>query len=110
MRTATVFAMPSRVSDTGDRDGIPNVVLEAMAAGVPVVATRVSGIPEAVIDDVTGLLVQPDDVRDLARALGTVIGDATLRGRFGAAARARIADEFALAVSSERLAAVFSHT
>ena len=49
MAAATVFTMPSRISDTGDRDGIPNVVLEAMAAGLPVVATEVSGIPEAVL-------------------------------------------------------------
>jgi glycosyltransferase involved in cell wall biosynthesis len=107
MQQAALFAMPSRISGKGDRDGIPNVVLEAMAAGLPVIATNVSGIPEAVIDDRTGRLVPPDDVEALARALEELLADAMLRGRFGAASRDRIAQEFTLAVSSHRLAAVF---
>ncbi len=92
---AAVFAMPSRVATGGDRDGIPNVVLEAMATGLPVVATSVSGIPEAVSDGRTGLLVEPDDVTALADALERVLTDAALSSRFGAAARARITEEFA---------------
>lgn len=107
LRQAAVFAMPSRVGDRGDRDGIPNVVLEAMAAGVPVVATRVSGIPEAVIDGETGLLVAPDAPADLANALHRLLADAQLRARFGAAARARAAEEFSLQISSERLGRIF---
>ena len=107
MGRATVFAMPSRVAAGGDRDGIPNVVLEAMAAGLPVVATGVSGIPEAVSHDVTGLLVEPDSPSSLATALERVLTDAGLAGRFGAAGRARIAEEFTLAVASQRLRALF---
>ena len=57
--------MPCRVLDN-DRDGIPNVLVEAMAAGAPVVATGVSGIPELVEDEVNGLLVEPDDPAALA--------------------------------------------
>ncbi len=108
MRAASVFAMPSRVTRGGDRDGIPNVVLEAMAAGLPVVATAVSGIPEAVLDGATGWLVPPDDAAALAGALERVLGDPALARTFGAAARSRIADEFALDVASRRLASVFS--
>ena len=107
MGRAAVFAMPSRVAAGGDRDGIPNVVLEAMAAGLPVVATKVSGIPEAVSHDTTGLLVEPDDVRGLADALARVLTDTALSARFGAAARARIAEEFTLEVASSRLLALF---
>jgi glycosyltransferase involved in cell wall biosynthesis len=100
--------MPSRISATGDRDGIPNVVLEAMAAGLPVVATRVSGIPEAVVDQVTGLLVPPDDVSSLANALGTLFADPERRAALGAAGRERIAHEFTVSVSSQRLADIFA--
>lgn len=107
MARAAVFTMPSRVSRSGDRDGIPNVVLEAMAAGVPVVATAVSGIPEAVHDGTTGLLVAPDDPVALAEALQRILHDPALARRLGSAARARIAEEFTLDVSSRRLAAVF---
>lgn len=107
MGRAAVFAMPSRVALGGDRDGIPNVVLEAMAAGLPVVATNVSGIPEAVSDGTTGLLVEPDDVTALADALERVLTDVALSARFGAAARARIAEEFTLEVASSRLIALF---
>jgi len=107
MGCAAVFAMPSRVAAGGDRDGIPNVVLEAMAAGLPVVATNVSGIPEAVSHESTGLLVEPDDVTVLAGALERVLIDAALSARFGAAARARIREEFTLEVASSRLIALF---
>lgn len=107
MGTAAVFAMPSRVAAGGDRDGIPNVVLEAMAAGLPVVATDVSGMPEAVSDGVTGLLVEPDDANALAEALERVLSDTELSARLGAAARARIAEEFTLEVASSHLLALF---
>lgn len=107
MHKASLFAMPSRISGRGDRDGIPNVVLEAMAAGLPVIATNVSGIPEAVIDGVTGRLVPPGDVEALATALEGLLADAPLCRRFGAAGRDLIVREFTLAVSSRRLAAVF---
>jgi glycosyltransferase involved in cell wall biosynthesis len=110
MGGAAVFAMPSRVSRGGDRDGIPNVVLEAMASGVPVVATRVSGIPEAIVDDVTGLLVQPDNAIAFAHALQRILTDDRLAAELGARARARIDEEFTLQVASERLARLFGFT
>lgn len=72
-------------------EGLPNAVLEAMAAGVPVVATRVGGVPELVEDGVTGLLVPPRDPPALAEALAHLAGDADLRVRMGAAARRRAA-------------------
>jgi glycosyltransferase involved in cell wall biosynthesis len=86
MPAPAVYVQPSRVAADGDRDGIPNVLLEAMAMGLPVVATRVSGIPELVQHRRNGLLVEPDDPAALADAIATLIeqpalGDAVGPGR-----------------------------
>ena len=74
-RHATVFCMLSRVLENGDRDGIPNVMAEAMACGVPVVATAVSGIPELLAHDINGLLVPPDDPAAAADAIESLHRD-----------------------------------
>ena len=68
-RAANVFCLPSRVLENGDRDGIPNVLMEAMACGLPVISTKVSGIPEIINHRVNGLLVPPNDSASLASAL-----------------------------------------
>jgi glycosyltransferase involved in cell wall biosynthesis len=78
---ATVFALPSRITEDGRRDGLPCAIVEAMAVGVPVVTTPVSGIPEIVRDGESGLLVPPDDPGALAEALERVISDPALRAR-----------------------------
>jgi glycosyltransferase involved in cell wall biosynthesis len=91
---ADVFAAPCRVGVDGNRDGLPTVLLEAMALGTPCVSTPVTGIPEVVRDQETGLLVPEDDPSALAAALGSLIADADLRARLAAAARALIVDEF----------------
>jgi glycosyltransferase involved in cell wall biosynthesis len=85
----------------GDRDGIPNVLVEAMACGLPVVATGISGIPELVEDGVNGLLVAPDDPGELAAAILRVARDPELARRLGAAGRVTVAERF----DGERLAA-----
>ena len=68
-REATVLSVPSVIAHDGNRDGIPNVILEAMSQGLPVVASRISGIPEVVLPDRTGWLVPPSDIVALAAAL-----------------------------------------
>jgi glycosyltransferase involved in cell wall biosynthesis len=74
---ATVYVQPSRIAADGDRDGIPNVLLEAMAMGVPVIASCVSGIPELVADGHNGVLVAPDDADALARAVMRLLSQPT---------------------------------
>lgn len=94
LRGATAFCLPCRVSDDGDRDGIPNVLVEAMAAGLPVVTTAVSGIPELVEPEATGLLVEPENVEQTADALLRLHRDAALARRLAARARATVAERF----------------
>ena len=85
---ADVVVLPSYT------EGLPNVALEASAAGVPVVATAVGGTPEAIADGTSGFLVPPGQPAALATAVGTLLRDPTLRARFGDAGRARMRDLF----------------
>jgi glycosyltransferase involved in cell wall biosynthesis len=75
-------------------EGLPNVALEASAAGVPVVATAVGGTPEAIADGVNGLLVSPGDSAALANKVGELLRDPALCARFGAAGRVRMRERF----------------
>lgn len=90
----SLFVHPSRVTASGDREGIPNSMLEAMAYGLPVVATGHSGIPEAISHGVEGLLVKQDDPAGLAQAISTVLEDETFYRRMSTAARTRIEQDF----------------
>ena len=92
-RRASALCMPCRLLPD-DRDGIPNVLVEAMAAGTPVVATAVSGIPELVTDGVNGLLVDPEQPEQLADALLRLHADAGLAERLRSAARTTVAERF----------------
>ena len=87
LAAAELFALAPRVLADGDRDGVPNVLLEAMAAGVPVVATAVSGIPEVITDGVNGRLVPPERPDLLADALGELLRNTQLRARIGDSGR-----------------------
>jgi glycosyltransferase involved in cell wall biosynthesis len=91
---AGVFALPSVVTSRGDRDGIPVALMEAMATGIPVVSTRVSGIPELVEDEVTGLVAEPGNADDLARCLKQLLAGGELGGRLAIRARERVEQEF----------------
>ncbi len=91
---ASVFVQPSRIGADGDRDGIPNVLLEAMAMGVPVISTPVSGIPEVVGHERTGLLVPPDQPPELARAIARVLDDPRLAEALACAGRDAVTTHF----------------
>jgi len=90
LAAADVVVVPSVVDRAGNVDGLPNVLLEAMAAGRAVIASRVAGIPDVVTDGVDGILVEEKDVAGLAAALARLAGDPALRQRLGAAARAMV--------------------
>lgn len=104
---ANAFCLPCRVLDDGDRDGIPNVLMEAMAAGLPVVTTGVSGIPELVVEGVTGLLVPPDDAAALAAALRRVRDEPGLSVRLAEAGRSRVLRDFEGSRQAARLADLY---
>ena len=107
-RDADIFVLPCRVATDGDRDGLPNVLLEAQSQRVACLSTRVSGIPELIVDGETGLLVPPGAPRALADALARLIGDPGLRAALGAAGYARTIAHFSLEAGAARLAARFA--
>ena len=102
-----LFALPCVVAPDGDRDGIPNVLLEAMASGVPVVSTPVSGIPEMIQSEVEGLLVPTNSPRELAGALDRLLNSPELRERLALAARSKIETYFSIERNSAQLLSLF---
>ncbi|MSO89062.1 MAG: colanic acid biosynthesis glycosyltransferase WcaL [Rhodospirillaceae bacterium] len=104
-RSADLFVLASRVAKDGDRDGLPNVLLEAASQGLGCVATEISGIPEFVSDGQTGVLVKPGDPGMLAAALAALIGDPARRETLGKAAAQRVRADFALDRGIDRIAA-----
>jgi len=107
LREADLFVLASRVTGDGDRDGLPNVLMEAGSQGLAVLATRVSAIPELIEDGVSGVLADEGDVAGLAAALARLIGDPAARRRHGVALQRRIAAEFDHEVWLDRLAGRF---
>ncbi len=103
MAEAEVAVLPCVVTDSGDRDGLPTVLLEAMARGLPVVTTTVSGGPEIVEDGVTGRLCPPNDPGALAEALDAVLSDRETAHRMGRAGRLRAERLFDLTANAARL-------
>ena len=103
-----MVVLPCRVAANGDRDGMPTVILEAMARGLPVISTDVVGISEAVRPGRTGLLVPPDDPAALAAAIDELLRDAALRVRLGAAGRDLVSRRYDPRVSANLLLSVFA--
>lgn len=101
---ANIFLLPSVTTADGYQEGIPVALMEAMAAGLPVVTTRHSGIPELVEDGVSGFLAEERAVTPLAEAMTCVIQDRELAGRIAAGARAKVETEFNLLTLNARLA------
>ena len=93
-KNADLFVLGCEVAPNGDRDGIPNVLAEGMAMGLPVVVTDISAIPELVQDGKTGLLVPPGQPRQLAEAMLRMLTDGELRSRVIAAGKQRVVREF----------------
>jgi glycosyltransferase involved in cell wall biosynthesis len=104
---ATVFALPCQILEDGDRDGIPNVLLEAMAVGIPVVSSAVSGVPEVVRDGHSGLLTEERNPVALAEALHRLLGSTALRAQMAHNARQMVARDFDSWANGRRLAVRF---
>lgn len=107
LQGADLFALTPFVTEDGDRDGVPNVLVEAMACGLPVVSTAVAGIPELVRDGENGVLVAAHDVAGIAAALATLLGDSTRRVQMSAAARQTVIDSFDLRAGARQMVALF---
>ena len=93
-KRAAIFALPCVIGSDGNRDGLPTVLLEAMATGLPVVSTSLTGVPEIIDHAENGLLVEPGDPVALADALARLLQDRSLRSKMGIAARRKVEREF----------------
>jgi len=106
-KKADLFVLACEVAPDGDRDGIPNVLMESMAMGLPVVATHISGIPELVENERTGLLLPPGQPDELAVTMLRMLTDGELRSRVIAAGKQRVAREFDNRQLIQELAGVY---
>ena len=103
LRQADVLLVPSVTAPDGDHEGIPVVIMEALASGIPVVATSHGGIPEIVRDGTSGILAPEHDVDALAAGLERLAADHALRERMGSAGREIVATDFDAGIQNERL-------
>lgn len=106
-RKADIFVLASRIAEDGDRDGLPNVLLEAQSQGLACISTRVSAIPELVTDGETGLLVPQEDEHALAAALERLVRDPALRHRLALAGFERVRERFSHEAGVARIAGKF---
>jgi glycosyltransferase involved in cell wall biosynthesis len=104
---AKVFALPSVTAASGDTEGLPISIIEASAAGIPVVATWHSGIPEAIEHEKGGLLSKERDIAALSRQITALLSDNTLAARMGAAGQQHVMENFDIKRQGERLAALY---
>ena len=102
-----LFVLASKIAGDGDRDGLPNVLMEAQSQGLAVVATEVSAVPELITHDVNGLLSAPGDPKALSASLERAITDSDLRERLGKAGEARVRTEFSMTGGIDDLARRF---
>ena len=109
LQSADVLVAPNVPTKCGRREGIPVALMEAMSSGVPTIASALAGIPELVIDEVTGLLIPPGDSARLATAVTTLYFDRSLRRRLARQARRKVESEFDLRINAVRLAECFRH-
>jgi glycosyltransferase involved in cell wall biosynthesis len=106
-QNATLFILTPVQTEDGDRDGIPNVLLEAMAVGLPVITTVVAGIPELVENNQNGLLYQSHDVDGISSGIVELLRNAEKRRQFGRAASKKVAEQFDIAQAANRLKTLF---
>ncbi|ETN93142.1 Glycosyltransferase KanE [Gammaproteobacteria bacterium MOLA455] len=103
MRSGDIYCLPCVWASDGDVDGLPQMLMEAMACGVPVISTRLVGIADLIEDGKTGLLAEPNDADDLSEKIGRLISDKSLRDRFSESGREKVKSEFDLSHCLESL-------
>jgi glycosyltransferase involved in cell wall biosynthesis len=107
LREADLFVLPAKEATSGDRDGLPNVLMEAASQGLAIVATDFAGTPEFIRDGVEGQLVPPGDWEALSNAVNLLGRDPHRRARLGAAAFQRLRRDFGMSAGVDLLAARF---
>ena len=107
LHSSDVFVLTPTVTEDGDRDGIPNVLVEAMACGLPVVSTSAGGIPELVTHSENGFLTAPGDVASIENHIGTLLDSPKLRQQMGVAARRTVESGYDVNMAAERLQKIF---
>jgi colanic acid/amylovoran biosynthesis glycosyltransferase len=107
LEDADLFVLPSIVAGDGQMEGIPVALMEALASGLPAIASRLSGIPELVQDGVTGVLVEPADVGELVAAFRSVLSDPQATRARAEAGRALVEREFNVSHSAQQMRALF---
>jgi len=107
---ASCFLLPCIVADSGDQDGIPVSLMEAMAMETPPISTNVSGIPELIDDRQNGFTVEPKNTNELAEAISSVLGSPEKQRRFGTRGRKKIINDFNITKEAAKLESVFEQT
>ncbi len=110
MRGADLFVLPSKIADDGDRDGLPNVLMEAASQKLPILSTQVSAIPEFITDGEHGVLVPPGDPEALAGGLERLSTDPARRREMANAAYDRLTREFGMTAGIDRLDSLLRRT
>ncbi|MGB3179424.1 MAG: glycosyltransferase family 4 protein, partial [Albidovulum sp.] len=106
-RRSDIFALACRIAANGDRDGLPNVLVEASSQGLVSLSTNISGVPELLEDGRSGIVIPSEDPAAMAAALERVIRDPDLRRRLGQAAEIRVRKEFDFQASIDQLKSLF---
>jgi glycosyltransferase involved in cell wall biosynthesis len=106
-QAADLFALTPIQTEDGDRDGIPNVLLEAMAVGLPVITTAVAGIPELVEDNWNGRMFKQHDVQGISSGILELLRNPEQRRQFGEAGSKKVREQFDVAQAAKRLKTLF---
>ena len=107
IQNAAVVVAPCIISEDGDRDGLPTILVEAMALGTPVVSTNIVGIPELVDNDVTGLCVAANDAQELVHAIRRLLSEPDTRERLARKARDLVVRDYDVDRNAQKLRSVF---